>query len=143
MSRSITEQVKSLAFSECANYSAVLDGRRNQCLARGGHPCVFVSEEDMPRCGHFERAVLPLAPALEAVYFASREAATQGYTLTPLQTEIARESVSGPQPRVRCKKCGLIFAASSNRQHYCPECRESVRREQSRARKSRQRSQVI
>ena len=135
-------RVRSLAFDECANHFHELNGHRNWCVARE-KVCVFASGEDLPRCGCFERGVLPLDPEAQAVYLAERRAVAQGHTLTALQTEIVREAFTKPQARVKCVKCGEIFLAASGRQQYCPECRKAVKREQSKARMSRRRSQVI
>lgn len=94
MSKLIDKQkVKNLAFAECANHSREMNGSHNWCLAREDHTCAFASDEKMPRCGYYERAVLPLEPELRAVYLASRRAAALGHVLTPLQAEIAREAV--------------------------------------------------
>lgn len=133
-----TGRVRRLAVDECAN----LNGCGSDCWVRTDHKCVFFGEpqQGTPGCGYFERVVLPLDPELEAVYLAERRAAAGGYALTPLQAEMVKESARPPQARVACMKCGRVFPAPSNRQQYCPECRDTARRERSRARKLKQRT---
>ena len=33
------------------------------------------------------------------------------------------------KPRVKCKNCGDVFPANSNRQKYCGKCKKIVRKE--------------
>lgn len=101
MTRVDEQKVRVLAFDECCNYYPSLNGERHWCLARPDHRCVFASDERLPRCGWFEKAVLPLRPELGALCLAERKAAAHGQRLTPLQAEMVRESVSAAGRRRR------------------------------------------
>jgi len=95
--------------------------------------------EDSPHCKYFEESVLPLKKTLEALYHADRKAKVSGYELTESQKQIITEEAATPKPRLKCRQCGQIFQAGSNRQKYCSKCRKWVTREQARNRVQKQR----
>lgn len=129
VSDDILHRIRKLAADECANHFRELNGRKNDCRARADHNCVFFGEpqDEMPRCGYFEKCVVPLDRELQSSLFLA-----------------GPKAVAGPQAqaRVKCVRCGEFFVAASGRQQYCAKCRESVGRQQSRARMWKQRRGV-
>jgi hypothetical protein len=127
VSDDILHRITKLVADECANHFRELNGRKNDCRGRADHKCVFFGEpqDEMPRCGYFERGVVPLDREIQSSLFLA-----------------GPKAASSPQARVKCVRCREFFVAASGRQQYCPKCRESVRREQSRARMWKQRRGV-
>lgn len=134
----IEKQVRRLVVNECANHAREQNGIRDYCCYEWteGYRCIYVLK-DAARCGYFEKSVLPVDVALEALYRADRKAQAAGYELTKLQARVALEAAIGPASI--CAKCGKSFQARSTRQKHCASCRKAVLSEKRRT-ASRKRS---
>lgn len=107
--------------NECASHSRTLNGISNYCCleATPDFQCVFfTSKEKFPRCRYFEQSVLPLDPALEAVYYQERDEARE---LTKAEIQAIRDSLHAASrlPRRRTGRStvlsvGLRRPASAN-----------------------------
>ncbi|MDD4564243.1 MAG: hypothetical protein PHE79_01960 [Eubacteriales bacterium] len=113
-------RIKSLIKEECAGY---VTGFVNNYCCNHDEACLYFGEGDMLRCKYFEEGVLPLEEDLERQY---RQEHNMG-------AAVGRKA----KPKVKCERCGELFDANSNRQHYCEKCQKIVRREQSRERQYR------
>jgi uncharacterized paraquat-inducible protein A len=112
-----------LVIRECANHD------NKNCFIMDKRCRILTGEK--ARCQYFEEFVLPLEPELQAVYMAEIKAEAAGYELT---REDKRQIIATAKPRVKCIRCEGIFDAESNRQKYCPRCRKTINREQTRKR---------
>lgn len=96
--------IRKLVITECANYDS-----EYECLPLNGICYMFtIGFNTSSLCKYFQNAVLPLDPALEAVF--------------------------DHKPTKPCKRCGKKFPING-RQAYCSnECMEAARREATAAR---------
>lgn len=120
------KDLKSLITNECANYSS----NNNYCCLEQyrDNKCIyFLPDEEKPRCGYFEKCVLPLDIGLKEVYY--RELQEEKLTKNERQ-EIMKEVKERNKIKLLCEKCGREFTANSNRQKYCKECKKVIQREQ-------------
>lgn len=121
--RPIRKQVR----SQCATFSAESNGHTNSCHfwpANQPH-CVFFREDGQYRerlkagkirCKYFETHVLPADPALELAYWGKHP-----------------DGIDGQAVGI-CERCKDSFNRKSNRQEYCPSCREIRSKETARDR---------
>ena len=122
-------KIKSLIKTECDGYLSEQCSTNHYCCNRDG-VCLFFEENiEMPRCKHFEDGVLPLKEDLERQYRIERK----------LNAVIGRTA----KPKVKCERCGELFEANSNRQHYCEKCRKIVKKEQARLSMQKKRNELV
>lgn len=117
----LKDDVKKHVATNCATYAG--NGRCH--LDR---PCPFFNTEDteMPRCSHFENAVLPADDNLSARYWGS----------------FGLEYWGDQGTTKACTECKRVYKANSNRQKYCDSCREIVQSRQKSAENKRYRKSV-
>ncbi len=129
--------LKQLISEECANYYAKMGKTNDYCCAEWtpDHRCVYFTANGFPRCGYFERSVLPLEPGLESVYHAERE------SQAPLSAREKQKIRVSVMPI--CAMCGKPFKRSSNRQRYCPQCRKVARQKAVRESVARHRRDAV
>ena len=116
--RSIQSRLARLARQNCANYEG------GACLIQPCGQCIVEIETDrLPAnvCPYFMQAVLPADPALMDEYL----------DYFPRDYPLKRENSGLPDV---CERCGDRYKRTSNRQKYCHQCRDEVRREQAKRR---------
>ncbi|MDM5339687.1 cysteine-rich VLP protein [Fictibacillus enclensis] len=116
--QSVKSKAKKLAKENCANYTGA-----GQCLVACGGRCLLTYESDGIGniCPYFIVSVLPADHEMETEY-----------------REIF-DIPGGTPPKDLCNECGRTIERSSNRQKYCGECRESVRKTKERQRQKEKR----
>ncbi|MEA4987644.1 MAG: hypothetical protein VB095_06255 [Anaerovorax sp.] len=111
-------KIKALIKKECAGYFTEQCSIKNYCPSKDRACLFFEDNNGLPRCQYFEEGVLPLEEDLEKDYYEERE--------------IHLISNRKAKPKVKCKRCGDVFDANSNRQLYCEKCKKIIKREQAR-----------
>lgn len=122
----LKNKLKRLIKNNCACYLGDKHGISHYCCSVDGI-CVFFNQEDAS-CSYFENGVLPLDEQLEFEYKLERN------------MEVIRKA---PKPRVKCKSCGDMFFASSNRQMYCDKCKEQNEKQKSKLRMRKMRKKEV
>jgi hypothetical protein len=117
----LKKELQRLARNHCATFNT---GTKENCLLETGADttCHYFRAGDN-RCWYFETHVLPAFPEVEEIYM---------------------RQVAGVDTDVNygeCGYCGEMFAKSSNKQKYCPACRDKVKKIQNRDRLRRYRQQ--
>lgn len=121
-------KIKQLVKNNCVSYLGDKHEISNYCCWKDGSCVFFDNENPLPSCRYFENGVLPTDTKLEYEYKLDRN------------MEVARlES----KPKVNCKKCGDIFEANSNRQHYCEKCTKKNAKEKSKLRMQQMRQKSL
>jgi len=103
--------------------------------------CIFFLE-DKARCEYFEKAVLPMNPQLEALYWSGHQAKQAGYELTDQDKKqiVEKESPVAGKLKIHCKRCKKVFLADNYRSQYCDNCKKYLNRERARDNMSRKRN---
>ncbi|MDM5197870.1 cysteine-rich VLP protein [Fictibacillus enclensis] len=116
--QSVKSKANKLAKDNCANYTGA-----GLCLVACGGRCLLTYESEGTGniCPYFIASVLPAEHELEMEY---RE--IFDIPSVPLQKDL-------------CDECGRPIERSSNRQKYCGECRESVRKTKEKQRQKERR----
>ena len=110
LSKNEIKRIKSLAINMCANF----DYANRACLPSDKECCMLNIRHANECCGYYQKAVLPLEPALY-------EALTAEYSAADLCQK-------------ECKSCGSMFFAAKNQVYCSPECRNESEREMNRKR---------
>jgi len=109
-----------LVESNCATYDS-----EGKCLLETSPGCrqcpLFIDGDGFGRCPYFENAVLPADDRLKARYW-------QAFGLA---------FWSDAKGAKNCAVCGNLFEPKSNRQKYCANCGDEVKRRQ-RSRQNRE-----
>ena len=111
-------KIKNLVKNECAGYLTEQCSIKNYCPSKDRACLFFAENQELPRCKYFEEGVLPLDEELERDYLAERN----------MGMSVNRKA----KPKVKCKRCGDVFDANSNRQLYCEKCKKKIKKEQAR-----------
>lgn len=91
--------------------------------------CVFFKQEDnMPSCTYFKDAILPINEQLEYDYKVERNMEVEGKI---------------NKPKVKCKSCGNLFSANSNRQMYCEKCKQYNEKQKAKLRMRKMRKNEV
>ena len=72
----LIKAIRRLVSSDCANYSRSLNDITNYCCLEKTEGCVcmyFIQNEGNPRCGYFEKCVLPMDPMIHMEYVKNKE----------------------------------------------------------------------
>ena len=110
LSKNEIKRMKSLTANMCANF----DYEKRLCLPSGKECCMFSILHANECCVYFQKAVLPVEPALYEA----------------LTAEISAADLCQKE----CKTCGSMFFAAKNQAYCSPECRNEGEREMNRKR---------
>ena len=115
LSQNEIKRLKALTANMCANF----DYENRLCLPADKECCMFTIRQANECCAYFQKAGLPVEPALYEILTADNNAA-----------DLCQKE---------CKICGAMFFAAKNQVYCSPECRTVGEHEMNRKRVSQHR----